>query len=65
MDDYRINVTDIDQTWSCCNYKFRVFVKDYPLSKHNYVLETLKKWFGEAKFFWGSNGTVMFLCAKK
>lgn len=62
---YRINVTHIDQTWPCCNYKFRVFVKDYNISKHDYIIETLKKWFGDAKFFWGSGGETMFLCALK
>ncbi len=63
--DYRINVTHIDQTWSCCDYKFRVFVKDYVFSKHNYVLETLKKWFGEAEYFCGSGNETMFLCTRK
>jgi len=60
MDDYRINVTHIDQTWPCCNYKFRVFVKR-TVGNHRYVLETLKKWFGEAEYYWED----MYLCAKK
>lgn len=58
--DYKINVTLIDDTWSCCNYKWRVFVADAH-TNHKYILETLKKWFGDAEYFWDN----MFLCGKK
>lgn len=59
--DKKINVTHIDSTWSTCDYKFRVFVKERTFANHDYILNTLKKWFGEAEFFWDN----MFLCAKK
>ena len=51
MDNYQINVKHIDQTWSCCNYKYRVFVEDFvfDMKRSNYVLETLAKWFGAAE----------------
>lgn len=61
--DKRLKITRIDNTWSCCNYKYRVFVEDYgfDMQKHNYIKETLEKWFGDAKYFWGN----MWLAGKK
>jgi hypothetical protein len=61
--DKKINVTHIDHTWSCCNYKYRVFVKDYgfDMERHNYIKETLKKWFGDATYYWDN----MWLAGKK
>ena len=65
--DYKINVLQIDDTWNCCNYKWRVFVKEYPFEKREYILSTLIKWFGAAEYFdhnW-TKGHVMFLCGLK
>lgn len=68
--DYKINVLKIDDTWNCCNYKLRVFVEEKEFSHVEYVLETLKKWFGEAEYF-STNRTdfpvraMMFLAWKK
>ena len=59
--DKKINVTKIDTAWSTCEYEFRVFVEEYEIGKHNYILETLKKWFGAAEYFWDN----MFLCGLK
>jgi hypothetical protein len=63
----KINVIKIDETWSTCSYKFRVFVPCLEVGTFDYVLDTLKKWFGEAEFFWTSprEGHTMFLCGKK
>lgn len=59
--DYKINVKSIGTTWTVCRYKFSVCVGDYPIDKHSYILETLKKWFGDAEYFWDG----MFLCGLK
>ncbi len=59
--DYKMNVTEIVPSWSCCRYKFMVRVKEYSFSKSNYVVETLKKWFGDAEYFWDN----CYLCELK
>lgn len=59
--DYKLNVTHIDSTWSTCEYEFRVFVREYEYSKHDYILSTLRKWFGDAEYFFDN----MFLCGRK
>jgi len=65
--NYKINVTQIDSAWTVCNFKLRVFVemKTFSMEYFNYVLETLKKWFGDAEYFWSEKDEVMFLCDRK
>lgn len=64
--NYKINVLKIDDTWQTCRYKWRVFVAPYELSKHDYILNTLKQWFGDAAYFWETPGRhAMFLAGKK
>jgi hypothetical protein len=68
MKDFELNVTHIDQTWQTCDYKFRVFVQkssDYSNERLNYILKTLREWFGEAKYYWSDHGEMMFLCCLK
>jgi len=67
MKDFRIKVTSIDSAWQTCNYKFRVFIENeyFSVERHNYILDTLKKWFGDAEFFWNDGNSQMFLCCKK
>jgi len=60
MEHGKINVVHIDETWDICRYKYRVFVKDAH-TNHKYILETLRKWFGAAEYFWDD----MFLCGLK
>lgn len=70
--DKKINVLSIDDTWDICPFKFRVFVDNRienntfaSMEKFRYILETLKKWFGDAEYFWGDNGHMTFLCGRK
>ena len=56
----KINVREISQTWSSCDYKFMVRV-EYSFINFNYIRETLCKWFGEAEYFYDN----CFLCCKK
>ena len=61
--DYKMNITEIVPTWSCSQYKFMVRVKDYgfDMKRHLYIIETLKKWFGAAEYFWDD----CYLCELK
>lgn len=61
--DYRLKVKNISPAWHTCNYKFMVRVDRHPFSmeRTNYILETLKKWFGEAEYFWDD----VYLCELK
>ena len=51
--DKKLNITQIDRTWSSCSYKYRVFVEPFGIDvkRHNYIGETLAKWFGDAIYF--------------
>lgn len=55
-----INVLAIAPAWSCCTYKLQVWVKDAH-TNHEYILDTLRKWFGTAEYFWDD----CFLCDLK
>ena len=59
----KMNVVRIEPTWPCCNYKWIVGVKRdvWSIESTNYILETLRKWFGEAEYFWND----CYLCGKK
>lgn len=59
--EQKINVKQISPTWATCNYKFAVTLEDYAVSDFSYILSTLKKWFGDAEYFWDNT----FLCDKK
>ena len=65
--DKKINVVQIDSTWRTCTFKFCVFVEEkiFSTERFNYVLETLKKWFGDAEYFWGEKDCMIFLCDRK
>lgn len=64
--DKKINVTFVRPTWDCCSYMWAIGVR-YEIGDFPAVLATLKKWFNEAEFYWGTGkaGEYMFLCAKK
>lgn len=47
----KINVVGIEPAWSTCAYKLQVWVKDAHTNR-KYILETLRKWFGTAEYFW-------------
>ena len=53
----KINVTSIKPAWSSCAYNLQVCVKDAH-TNHEYILETLRKWFGTAEYLWDD----CFLC---
>lgn len=57
----KICVTNISPAWACCAYNLIVSVEDCDLSKHSYILDTLRKWFGSAEYFWDNS----FLCDLK
>ena len=60
--DLKIRVTDIQTAWSCCNYQYQVWIDpEYRFKNHEYILATLKKWFGSAEYMWGN----CFLVCKK
>lgn len=67
MKDYKIKVTSISDKWPVCAYKLFVSVgaEDISMQHFSYVLETLRAWFGEAEYFWSSNGCMSFLCDRK
>jgi hypothetical protein len=49
----KINVVGIEPAWRSCAYKLQVWVdKDTCYHNRQYVLETLRKWFGTAEYFW-------------
>ena len=56
----KINVISIEPAWQCCTYKLQVWVKD-AYKNREYVLETLRKWFGEAEYYWDD----CYLCSFK
>lgn len=58
----KINVTNIRPAWCSSAYKWQVWVSDAGLfEQHEYILQTLSKWFGDARYMWGN----CFLCGKK
>lgn len=67
MENFKLNVIHIDLTWQSCDYKFRVFVRQtsYSNERFDYILKTLRKWFGEAEYYWSDHGKMMFLCCLK
>lgn len=66
--DYRLNITSIRPTWTVCKSAFIVHIKETGYmdeNKYQYILNTLKVWFGSASFFWYDHGKYSFLCGKK
>lgn len=61
--DYRLNIENIRPAWKTCDHELMVSVEGFPCNteRSRYILETLKKWFGEAEYFWNNT----FLCVKK
>lgn len=59
----KMNVMRIDKTWSCCDYKWIVAIERdvWSVESSNYILNTLRKWFGNAEYFWDD----CYLCGKK
>ena len=59
----KINVVRISKAWSCSSYKWIVAIdrKAWSVENSNYIIETLRKWFGEAEYFWND----CYLCGKK
>lgn len=53
----------IAKAWSSCDYKLQVWVEDrgYVYGRHEYVLQTLQKWFGAAEYLWDN----CYLCDLK
>lgn len=56
----KINVKEIQPAWHSCRYELQVWVED-AFTNNEYILQTLRKWFGDAEYMWGS----CFLCSLK
>lgn len=59
----KINVIEIQASWTSCPYEFQVWVsKDVDLFNNiDYILKTLREWFGEVEYYWEN----CFLCSLK
>lgn len=59
-----LNIKEIQTSWPTCSYRLQVWIDNSTFiswEKHQYILETLTKWFGSAEYMWGN----CYLCDKK
>lgn len=62
--DKRIKVQTIRRAWDTCDYKLQVWLEkddSYVYGRHEYILQTLQKWFGTAVYMWDN----CYLCDLK
>lgn len=68
MTNFNLNIASIEGTWSSCRFNNMVRVGGDIMTseRFNYVLNTLKKWFGDAEYFWSDEkGNYVFLVDKR
>lgn len=56
-----VSVERIDNTWDCCKYKYRVFVKVHKFYASWHLVPVLNAIFGGATYFWDD----CYLCGLK